>query len=88
MLEDGSPFLSSGASGFELTIFTGIGMTVFIADYFSLFLPDPVVMEFLSSWTEVGIFGLIILKMIRIEGWVFGMIGIGLFGDVNGDPIF
>jgi len=57
--EEGSPFLGSGASGFKFTIFTGIIITVFIADYLSIFLPYPVIMEFLSGWAEVGIFGFI-----------------------------
>ena len=88
MSEDGPPFLGPGASVFKFTIFTGIIITVFIADYLSIFLPYPVIMEFLSGWAKVDIFAFIILKLIRIEGLVFGSIGMGLFSHIKGDPLF
>jgi len=87
MPADAPALLGAGAPGFKFTFFAGSIITVFIADYLSIFLPGPVIMEFLSSWTEIDIFGWVIFKLIRIEGWVFGTIGIGLFGDVNSDPI-
>ena len=80
--------MGSGASGFKLTILTDIIMEVCIADDLSIFLPYPVIMAFLSSWAKVDIFGLIILKLISTQGLVFGSIGMGLFGDVNGNPVF
>ena len=88
MPADAPTFFSAGASGFKFTFLASSIIAVFIANYLSIFLPGPVVMEFLSSWTEIDIFGWIILKLIRIEGLVFGTIGIGLFGDVNGNSVF
>ena len=88
MPEDRSPFLGPGTSSFKFTIFAGSIMAVFIADYLSIFLPYPVIMEFLSGWAEVGIFGFIILELIRIEGLVFSSIGIGLFGHIKGNSLF
>ncbi len=87
MPADAPAFFGAGASGLEFAFFTSSIIAVFIADDLSIFLPGPIIMEFLSGWAEVDIFGWIILKLIRIEGLVFGTIGIALFGDVNGDPI-
>ena len=74
MPADGSTFFSFSAPFFKFTFFASSIISVFIADYLSIFLPDPEVMEFLSSWAEVDIFSWVILKLIRIEGWVFGTI--------------
>jgi len=69
--EDGSPFLGPGASSFKFIFFIGIIIMIFIADYLSIFLPYPVIIEFLFGWAEVDIFDFIIPKLIRIEDLAF-----------------
>ena len=87
MPADAPAFLGVGASGFKFTFFAGSIIAVFTADYLSIFLSLSGIIKLFSPWADIDFSFWVIFKLIRIECWVFGTIGIALFGDVNGDPI-
>jgi len=58
---------------------------IIFADDFTVFLSGSVVVESFSARTEVTVMLFIIAKLIRVEIFISGPIGVALSGDIGGD---